>query len=163
LGATGVVSVNQCDIFYVSEISHIISTDLRINLMSTTTQNLKSLSAVVTTVINTAKDGSPLMKKRADGSEAPVLLCGLRLTEGPHAGKTLWAQRALVNRDGVAKEPVAKGDNVFATLTSVVDGKPFFEVTTSANASDEDLLSAFGATTEQTVAKTEEVEIPLVQ
>ena len=132
--------------------------------MATTAQTqLKSLSATVTTVITTAKDGSPLMKKRADGSESPVVLCGLKLTEGPHAGKTLWAQRTLVNRDGVAKESVAKGDNVFATLTSVVDGKPFFEVTTSANASDEDLLSAFGATAESTVAKTEEVEIPLAQ
>lgn len=132
--------------------------------MSDTTQTqLKSLSAVVTTVISTAKDGSPLMKKRANGEESPVLLCGLKLTEGPHAGKTLWAQRSLVNRDGVAKEPVAKGDNVFATLTSVVDGKPFFEVTTSANASDEDLLSAFGATTEENVASTKEVEIPLTQ
>ena len=131
--------------------------------MSTTTQNLKSLSATVTTVITTTKEGAPLMKKRADGSEAPVLLCGLKLTEGPHAGKTLWAQRSLVNRDGVAKEPVAKGDNVFATLTSVVNGKPFFEVTTSANASDEDLLSAFGVTAEQATAKNEEVEIPLAQ
>lgn len=131
--------------------------------MSTTANNLKSLSATVTTVITTTKEGAPLMKKRADGSESPVALCGLKLTEGPHAGKTLWAQRTLVNRDGVAKEPVAKGDNVFATLTSVVDGKPFFEVTTSANASDEDLLSAFGATTETTVATTEEVEIPLAQ
>lgn len=130
--------------------------------MSTEKTALKSLSATVTTVITTAKDGSPLMKKRADGSESPVALCGLKLTEGPHAGKTLWAQRTLVNRDGVAKESVAKGDNVFATLTSVIDGKPFFEVTTSANASDADLLSAFGATAE-TVAKTEEVEIPLAQ
>ena len=132
--------------------------------MATTAQTpLKSLSATVTTVITTTKEGAPLMKKRADGSESPVALCGLKLTEGPHAGKTLWAQRTLVNRDGVAKESVAKGDNVFATLTSVVDGKPFFEVTTSANASDEDLLAAFGATAETTVAKTEEVEIPLAQ
>lgn len=132
--------------------------------MSTETQTqLKSLSATVTTVISTARDGSPLMKKRADGSESPVLLCGLKLTEGPHAGKTLWAQRSLVNREGVAKEPVAKGDNVFATLTSVISGKPFFEVTTSANASDEDLLNAFGVTAETTIATTEEVEIPLAQ
>ena len=132
--------------------------------MATTAQTqLKSLSATVTTVITTAKDGSPLMKKRADGSESPVVLCGLKLTEGPHAGKTLWAQRTLIYKKGEIKEPVAKGDNVFATLTSVVNGKPFFEVTTSANASDEDLLAAFGATTEQTVAKTEEVEIPLAQ
>lgn len=128
--------------------------------MSTEKTALKSLSATVTTVITTAKDGSPLMKKRADGSESPVALCGLKLTEGLHAGKTLWAQRTLVNRDGVAKEPVAKGDNVFATLTSVVDGKPFFEVTTSANASDEDLLSAFGAT-DEVVATKEEVNIPV--
>lgn len=121
--------------------------------MSTTTQNLKSLSAVVTTVISTTKEGEPLMKTRADGSKSPVLLCGLKLTEGPHTGKTLWAQRSLVNREGIAKDPVAKGDNVFATLTSVVDGKPFFEVTTSANASDADLLSAFGADVEETVAQ----------
>lgn len=132
--------------------------------MATTAQTpLKSLSATVTTVITTTKEGAPLMKKRADGSESPVALCGLKLTEGPHAGKTLWAQRTLVNREGVAKEPVAKGDNVFATLTSVVDGKPFFEVTTSMNASDKDLLSAFDATTESTVAKTKGVEIPLTQ
>ena len=131
--------------------------------MSTEKTALKSLSAKVTTVITTTKEGAPLMKKRSDGSESPVALCGLQLTEGPHAGKTLWAQRTLVNRDGVAKEPVAKGDNVFATLTSIVNGKPFFEVTTSANASDEDLLSAFGATTESTVATTKEVEIPLAQ
>ena len=130
--------------------------------MNTATQiKLTSLAAIVTTVISTAKDGSPLMKKRDDGSESPVLLCGLKLTEGPHAGKTLWAQRSLVNKKGEIKEPVAKGDNVFATLTSVVNGKPFFEVTTSANASDEDLLAAFGATTEQTVTKVENVEIPL--
>lgn len=127
--------------------------------MSTTTQNLKSLSAIVTTVIVTNKEGGPLMKKRADGSESAVQLCGLKLTEGPHTGKTLWAQRSLVNREGIAKDPVAKGDNVFATLTSVVDGKPFFEVTTSANASDADLLSAFGANVEETVAQ--EFAIPM--
>ena len=131
--------------------------------MSTETQiKLTSLAAIVTTVISTAKDGSPLMKRRANGEESPVLLCGLKLTEGAHAGKTLWAQRSLVNRDGVAKEPVVKGDHVFATLTSVVEGKPFFEVTTSANASDADLLSAFGVANEVVKAdRTEEVEIPL--
>lgn len=128
--------------------------------MSTAKTALKSLSAIVTTVITTNKEGAPLMKKRADGTEAPMLLCGLKLTEGPHKGKTLWAQRTLLNRDNVAKEPVAKGDEVFATLTSVVDGKPFFEVTTSANASDADLMDAFGAT-EEVVAKEEEVEIPV--
>jgi hypothetical protein len=133
--------------------------------MSTEKTALKSLSATVTTVITTTKEGAPLMKKRADGSESPVALCGLKLTEGPHAGKTLWAQRTLINREGVAKEPVAKGDNVFATLVSVItdangNKKPFFEVTTSANASDEDLMDAFGATAE-TVATQEEVKIPV--
>jgi hypothetical protein len=134
--------------------------------MSTEKTALKSLSATVTTVITTTKEGEPLMKTRADGSQSPVALCGLKLTEGSHAGKTLWAQRTLVNRDGVAKEPVAKGDNVFATLVSVINGKPFFEVTTSANASDEDLLSAFGATAETTTTSTEEKEevvIPLAK
>ena len=134
--------------------------------MSTEKTALKSLSAKVTTVITTTKEGAPLMKKRSDGSESPVALCGLQLTEGPHAGKTLWAQRTLVNRDGVAKEGVNKGDIVFATHTSTVNGKPFFEVTTSTNASDADILTALaklGVTTEQNVAKTEEVEIPLAQ
>lgn len=129
-------------------------------LMSTEKTALKSLSATVTTVITTTKEGAPLMKKRADGSEAPYALCGLRLTEGAHKGKTLWAQRTLVNRDGVAKEPVAKGDDVFATRVSVINGKPFFEVTTSMNASDADLMDAFGEET-TTVETTVEEEIPL--
>lgn len=132
-------------------------------------KNLKSLKAVVTTVITTAKDGSPLVKTRQDGTTAPYALCGLKLTEGAHAGKTLWAQRTLINREGVAKEPVAKGDEVFATLVNVVvdkttgKPKPMFEVTTSSNASDDELLSAFGeevATTTTATVGAEE-EIPL--
>ena len=134
--------------------------------MSTTTQTLPSFKAKVQTVINTNKEGEPLMKKRADGSEAAVQLCGLVFTEGPLKGKSTWAQRSLVNRDGVAKEPVAKGDDVFATHTGVVNGKNFFEVTTSVNATDEDItaaLAAMAGTAPQTVAKTEKVEIPLAQ
>lgn len=129
-------------------------------------KNLKSLKAVVTTVITTAKDGSPLVKTRQDGTTAPYALCGLKLTEGPHESKTLWAQRTLVNREGVAKEPVAKGDKVFATLVNVVvdkttgKPKPMFEVTTSANASDDELLSAFEVATTTTAPAVEE-EIPL--
>jgi hypothetical protein len=130
--------------------------------MSAEKTQLKSFSAVVTTVITTTKEGEPLMKTRANGDQSPVALCGLKLTEGPAKGKTLWAQRTLMNRDGVAKEPVAKGDEVFATLVSIVEGKPFFEVTTSANASDEDLLAAFGAVAE-TTPSTEDVVIPLAQ
>lgn len=135
--------------------------------MSTTAKtNLISFKAIVQTVIDTNKEGEPLMKKRADGSEAAVQLCGLKITEGDLANQTIWAQRSLVNREGVVKEGVNKGDVVFATHTSTVNGKPFFEVTTSANASDTDILAALaklGATTEQATAKVEEVEIPLAQ
>lgn len=135
--------------------------------MATTAKtNLLGFKAIVQTVITTNKEGGPLMKKRADGSEAPVALCSLKITEGDLANQTVWAQRTLVNRDGVAKEPVAKGDDVFATHTSTINGKHFFEVTTSMNATDEAIAAALAKlslATEETVASTEEVEIPLAQ
>ena len=125
-------------------------------------KDLKSLACVVTTVITTAKDGSPLVKTRKDGTTAPYNLIGIRFTEGTVKGKSTWAQRTLVNRDGVVKEPVAKGDEVFATLVNEIDGKPFFEVSTASNATDAELLSAFGidATATATTPAVEE-EIPL--
>ena len=132
--------------------------------MATTAQTLPSIKAKVQTVIVTNKEGGPLMKKRADGSEAPVQLCGLVFTEGPLKNKTTWAQRSLTNRDGVAKEGVAVGDEVFATHTGVINGKNFFEVTTAVNATDEDItaaLAAMAGTAPQTVDTNKKVEIPL--
>ena len=115
--------------------------------MSQAQTTLKSFRGIVTTVITTAQDGvTPLMKNRADGTSAPYALCGVKFTEGPLAGKTAWAQRTLLNREGVAKEPVVKGDEISIVLVGVVDNKPFFEVATSVNATDPDLLSAFGVT-----------------
>lgn len=128
-----------------------------------TSKNLPSFKAIVTRVDATNKEGVLYEKTRANGTKAPYLLCQIKFTEGPANGKSFLAQRSLVNRDGVVKEPVAVNDEVFGTLVGVVNGKPFLEVTTSINGTDEDLLAAFGATTEQTVAKTEEVEIPLEQ
>lgn len=128
-----------------------------------TSKNLPSFKAIVTRVDAVNKEGVLYEKTRANGTKAPYLLCQIKFTEGPASGKSFLAQRSLVNRDGVAKDAVAVNDEVFGTLVGVVNGKPFLEVTTSINGTDEDLLSAFGATTESTVAKTEEVEIPLEQ
>ena len=128
-----------------------------------TSKNLPSFKAIVTRVDATNKDGVLYEKTRADGTKSPYLLCQIKFIEGPANGKSFLAQRSLVNRDGVVKEPVAVNDEVFGTLVGVVNGKPFLEVTTSINGTDEDLLSAFGVTTETTAAKTEEVEIPLAQ
>jgi hypothetical protein len=130
--------------------------------MSQSQTNLKSIAAIVTTVITTTKEGLPLMKRRADGSEAPYALVGIKFTDGSLKGKSTWAQRSLLNRDGVIKEPVAVGDEVFGTLTGIVNGKPFFEVTTSTNATDADLLAAFGEIA-QPVAKAADVEVKLAQ
>lgn len=128
--------------------------------MSQAQTKLKSFQGVVTTVITTDKDGvTPLMKTRADGTKAPYALCGVKFTEGPLAGKTTWAQRTLMNREGVAKEAVAKGDTVSIVLVGIVDNKPFFEVATSVNATDADLLSAFG----EAVVAEEAPTIPLAE
>lgn len=124
--------------------------------MATTAQKLSSIKAKVQTVIVTNKEGGPLMKKRFDGSESPVQLCGLVFTEGPLKGKTTWAQRSLINQKGEIKEGVAIGDEVFAAHTGVLNGKNFFEVTTSVNATDEDItaaLAAMAGTAPQTVAQ----------
>lgn len=123
--------------------------------MSQAQTNLKSFQGVVTTVITTDRDGvTPLMKKRQDGTLAPYALCGVKFTEGPLAGKTTWAQRTLMNREGVAKENVAKGDTISIVLVGIVDNKPFFEVATSVNATNEDLLAVFGDfATEESVAE----------
>ena len=124
---------------------------------------LKSFQGKVTTVITVGKDGiTPLMKTRADGSQAPYALCGVKFTEGPLAGKTAWAQRTLVNREGIAKDAVVKGDDISIVLVAIIDGKPFFEVATSANASDADLLAAFGEETVST-ARVAEQAIPLAE
>lgn len=130
--------------------------------MSQAQKPLKSFQGVVTTVITTDKDGvTPLMKTRVDGTKAPYALCGVKFTEGPLAGKTTWAQRTLQNRKGAAKENVAKGDTVSIVLVGIVDNKPFFEVSTSVNATDADLLSAFGEVT--TEAPVEAPAIPLAE
>lgn len=131
--------------------------------MSQAQTTLKSFRGVVTTVITTAQDGvTPLMKNRADGTSSPYALCGVKFTEGPLAGKTAWAQRTLLNREGVVKEPVAKGDEISIVLVGIVDNKPFFEVATSANATDEELLAAFGGVTEAPQAQAE-VNVPLAE
>lgn len=132
--------------------------------MSTERPTLKSFKGVVTTVITTDKEGAPLVKTRENGVKAPYALCGVKFTEGPLAGKTAWAQRTLMNREGVVKEPVAKGDDVSIVLVSVVDGRPFFEVATSVNATDAEMLEAFGeVTTTATAPTTADEEIPLAQ
>lgn len=129
--------------------------------MSQAQSNLKSFKGVVTTVITTEQDGvTPLVKTRANGSTSPYALCGVKFTEGPLAGKTAWAQRTLENREGVAKDNVAKGDEISIVLVGIVDNKPFFEVATSVNATDEELLAAFGGVTE---APQEEVKVPLAE
>lgn len=128
---------------------------------------LKSFSAIVVSVMTTDKNDQPLMKTRADGSKSPYSLCNLKITEGPLKGKSLLAQRSLENRLGIAKETVAVGDEVFATMTSIVvnrttGGKmPMFEVTTSSSASTEDLLAAFGDSIEESTPAIADVKIPL--
>jgi len=107
-----------------------------------------AFSATIVAVLTTTKDGAPLMKTRADGSQSPYALCSAKITEGPLKGKSVWAQRTLENRDGVAKDNVTKGDDV-AVIVSTVTGadgkvKPFFEVATSINATDEEILMALG-------------------
>lgn len=126
--------------------------------MSQAQSSLKSFKGVVTTVITTEKDGvTPLMKTRADGTKAPYALCGVKFTEGPLSGKTAWALRTLQNREGVAKENVAKGDTVSIVLVGIVDNKPFFEIATSVNATDAELLAAF-----EEVATEAPVEAPAI-
>ena len=107
-----------------------------------------SFKASIITVITTTKDGEPLMKTRANGEQSPYALCSAKITEGPLKGKSVWAQRTLENRDGIAKDAVAKGDEVFVMVSIVTDAegvkKPFFEVATSMNATDEEILLALG-------------------
>ena len=131
--------------------------------MSNTQTTLPSFRGVVINVMATDKDGAPLVKTRENGTKAPYQLCSVKFTEGPLSGQSRLAQRSLVNREGVAKEPVAKGDEVSMVLVSVLEGKPFFEVATSINASDEDVLKAFGLATTATAPATADEEIPLAQ
>ena len=124
-----------------------------------TSKNLPSFKAIVTRVDTTNKEGVLYEKTRANGTKSPYLLCQIKFIEGPANGKSFLAQRSLVNRDGIAKDPVAVNDEVFGTLVGVVNGKPFLEVTTSINGTDADLLAAFGADVEETVAQ--EFAIPM--
>jgi hypothetical protein len=123
-----------------------------------------SFKATIITVITTTKEGEPLMKTRANGSKSPYALCSAKITEGPLNGKSVWAQRTLENADGVAKDPVAKGDDVSVIVSTVTgpDGKlkPFFEVATSISATDEEILLALGLSVEpaQPVLATDDVE-----
>ena len=127
--------------------------------MSTQANNSNNgVKARVITVIDTAKDGSPLMKTRADGSLAPYQLVSVQLLEGKASGKTHLAQRTLMNRDNVEKSPVAKGDEIFV-IPSLVNGKVFLEISASVNATDEELMDAFGLTAETV----EEPAIPLAE
>jgi hypothetical protein len=104
---------------------------------------IKSFKVQVTTVITTNKEGSELVKTRANGDSAPYALCGVRFLDGPLKGKSTWAQRTLLNREGIIKENVAKGDEVFV-IASVYDNKPFFEISTSVNATDSEMLAMLG-------------------
>ena len=110
-----------------------------------------SFKATIVNVITTTKEGEPLMKTRGDGSKSPYSLCSAKITEGPLAGKSVWAQRTLENREGEVKDAVVKGDDVYVIASIVTDAngvsKPFFEVATSMNATDEEILAVLGIMT----------------
>lgn len=138
--------------------------------MENTQQTLTNKACKVVRVITKDKQGAPLMKTRQDGSKAPYHLVSVEFTEGSLAGKSTLAQRSLVNRDGVVKEPVVVGQQCFVTLVSVLTDpqtgvkRPFFEVSTTSNASTEDLLAEFGIATQTTATATPattEEEVPL--
>jgi len=123
---------------------------------------VKSFKAQITTVITTDKEGNELVKTRANGDKAPYALCGVRFMDGPLKGKSTWAQRTLLNREGVVKDNVTKGDEVFVipTVIDTEDGKrAFFEVSTSVNATDDELLAMLGETVEQN----EDAEQPAIK
>lgn len=103
------------------------------------------VKAIVKSVISTTKEGLPLMKTRGDGSTARYDLCSIELQEGPLVGQQVWAQRTLVNKDGVEKKAVEVDQEIDGLLT-VNNGKPFWEISTGgAIASDADVLSAYAS------------------
>jgi hypothetical protein len=107
--------------------------------------------ATVGTVINTNKEGQPLTKTREDGRTARYDLCTVEINEGPLAGKTVWAQRTLVNREGREKEPVVEKQEVSVVIT-IVENKPFFEIATGMPiASDEELMALLGVDAKEPV------------
>lgn len=104
----------------------------------------QSFAAIVGTVLTTTREGQPLMKNRADGTQAPYALCTVEITEGVLVGKTVWAQRTLLNRDGVVKSAVEPKQEVRVVL-SVVDNKPFFEIQTGTSVTaDADTMALLG-------------------
>ena len=113
-----------------------------------TTEKPTMFKAKVGTVITTDKEGQPLTKTRENGEKARYDLCTVEITEGPLAGKTVWAQRSLINREGREKEAVAPDQEV-SVMVTIVDNKPFFEISTGAPiASDEELLALLGVKAE---------------
>jgi hypothetical protein len=118
---------------------------------------MSTYKAQVKQIFTTDKDGvTPLTKKGADGSERPIQLCIVEFTDGPLKGKSEWATRTLINRDGVEKSPVKKDQEVIIHA-NMEDGKVFLTIASGEvnNATNDELAAAFGFVT---VAETVSLE-----
>lgn len=95
----------------------------------------KEFKAVVETV-------SDVVKTKSNGSTYNV--CTVKFLDGKLQGKTYFAQRTLLNKDGVEKTAVNEKQEVRVYL-QIVDNKPFFEISTGSSVdSADDIMAALG-------------------
>jgi hypothetical protein len=83
------------------------------------------------------------VKSKSNGSTYNV--CTVKFLDGNLQGKTYFAQRTLLNKDGVSKKPVNENQEVLVYL-QIVDNKPFFEISSGSNSVDsaDDIMAALG-------------------
>lgn len=108
--------------------------------------------------------GSTEMNKSNGGK---YILQNCKIVGGPLNGQIVSGTRTILNKDGVAKEPIPVGTEVRLYLTRVPSATQaggfmnFFDISTGAGASQADinaLLGAtLGATTEQVLAEQETI------
>lgn len=91
-------------------------------------------------VVETVSD---VVKTKSNGSTYNV--CIVKFIDGKLQGKTYFAQRTLVNKDGVEKKAVTEKQEVLVYL-QIVDNKPFFEISTGGTSVDsaDDIMAALG-------------------
>lgn len=78
------------------------------------------------------------VRTKSNGKE--FLVTTVKFTEGTLTGKTYFAQRTL----GADKNSITVGQDVTCYL-SVVDNKPFFEISTGGNVdSADDIMASLG-------------------
>jgi hypothetical protein len=77
---------------------------------------------------------------RTKKNSKQFLLCTVKFSDGPLAGKTYFAQRTL----GASKARISVGQDVTLHM-SVVDNNPFFEISTGGQVTDKaEIIAALG-------------------